>query len=181
MCDAVSYIAFNALTTYATYQAEGEAADELYEHKVTQQERTMTVAADAARHEWQGIAENTMQTRAAAAVDIQNSMDDARALAATGQVAAGAAGTMGNTSAERQWDWSMQFKKWHGARLQQLSFSERQNMARSYGVETKLAGRFAGATFDPIAQPSLLGSLGQVGASVAGAKGLFPNDPFWGA
>lgn len=181
MCHPGVVIGFQALMAGAQYIGEKRQAEATYDYQLEKQELTIATAADAARHQYQGIADRTMQARAAAAQDVQNAMSEYRRASASSRVAAAAGGVMGASVDESAQDFASRFENYHSARMKNLSWEEAQLLASARGIESQHRGRVEGTMFAPVAMPSAMGLVASIGQGVMDAYKLFPTDDFWGS
>ena len=166
--------AMSALTIGAQYIGQQKQADALYEHQERQGERQRQIAADAARHQYMGLLKRQSQAKEAAAQDVQSALSKTMQANAAARVAAAAGGVSGASVDEGISEFGRQFEQYTANRMTNLSWEEDQILSSMAGVEAQQAGRFEASIGNPIAQPGVLGALGQLGAAAFDAAG------FWG-
>ena len=180
MCHPGVMIGFQALMAVAQYQGEKAVAESTYDYKLDVQAKTVATAADAARHLYQGNADQTMQTTAAASQDIQNLSNEHMRAAARARSSAAAGGVLGVSIEDATRDFEHQYVTHHQSRLQNLSWDQAQLMANARGIEAQTRGRVEGTMFAPIAMPSPYAAIAAIGASVMDAYKMFPTHGMWG-
>ena len=109
MCHPAVIIAASVMQAGAQYLGAEQQADAMYKYNMERQKMTIANAADAARHQWEGIAAKTQQTRARAQLDINNALRNYRKADAKGQVSASAGGVEGLSVNEQELDWAQRF------------------------------------------------------------------------
>jgi hypothetical protein len=180
MCHPAVAIAFQALSIGAKYMGEEQQSKALYGYQVDKGERTRTIALDAARNQWEGVTKRILETRSQARVDIQNASQSFIEATASARTSAAAGGVTGTSVNAVMGSFARRFEDYHVSRMENLSWSEAQLLSNNKAIEAQLKGRIEGTTFAPIARPSGLGAIAQIGGAVMNAYELFPNDPMWG-
>ena len=97
MCHPAVIIGFQALTAASSYMGQKAQAEATYDYQMDKRAATIATAADAARHQYQGIAERTSQAKQSAAQDVQNATREYMRASASGRVAAARGGGMGSS------------------------------------------------------------------------------------
>lgn len=153
-------------------QARQQSA--LYEHQEAQAARQQQLASDAARGQYAGMQARLLQTKAAASLDLQNAQKEYNRTASTAIVQAAAKGTVGATVEEAQHSYAVKNEEFQAARMTQLSWEEDQIMSSLEAVRAQQAQRYEQAVGDPLAMPSPIAVIAQMGAAGMDAA------RFWG-
>ena len=153
-------------------QARQQSA--LYEHQEAQAARQQQLASDAARGQYAVIQARLLQTKAAASLDLQNAQKEYNRTASTAIVQAAAKGTVGATVEEAQHSYAVKNEEFQAARMTQLSWEEDQIMSSLEAVRAQQAQRYEQAVGDPLAMPSPIAVIAQMGAAGMDAA------RFWG-
>ena len=153
-------------------QARQQSA--LYEHQEPQAARQQQLASDAARGQYAGMQARLLQTKAAASLDLQNAQKEYNRTASTAIVQAAAKGTVGATVEEAQHSYAVKNEEFQAARMTQLSWEEDQIMSSLEAVRAQQAQRYEQAVGDPLAMPSPIAVIAQMGAAGMDAA------RFWG-
>ena len=153
-------------------QARQQSA--LYEHQEAQAARQQQLASDAARGQYAGMQARLLQTKAAASLDLQNAQKEYNRTASTAIVQAAAKGTVGATVEEAQHSYAVKNEEFQAARMTQLSWEEDQIMPSLEAVRAQQAQRYEQAVGDPLAMPSPIAVIAQMGAAGMDAA------RFWG-
>ena len=153
-------------------QARQQSA--LYEHQEAQAARQQQLASDAARGQYAGMQARLLQTNAAASLDLQNAQKEYNRTASTAIVQAAAKGTVGATVEEAQHSYAVKNEEFQAARMTQLSWEEDQIMSSLEAVRAQQAQRYEQAVGDPLAMPSPIAVIAQMGAAGMDAA------RFWG-
>lgn len=179
MCHPAVVIGFQALMAVSEYQGQKKQGEATYGHLMNVREQTEASAADAARHQYQGIAERTSQARAAASLDVQNATQEYQRASATGRVSAARGGVMGSSSEAVHSNFAQRFENYHTSRMQNLSWEEAQLLANARGIQAQQRSRVEGTSFAPIAMPSPMKAAASIAASVFTAYELFPQSSWF--
>lgn len=166
--------AMSALTIGAQYMGQKQQADSLAKHQKEKLERTQVAAADAARLDYQNLLERQNQVRQSAALDVQDALSQTIEAQSSARVAAAAGGVTGGSVDEGVTQFGREYEDWASRRMTNLSWEEDQILANMQSVRSRQEARVNAAVGNPIAQPSLAGALGQMGASA------FDATRFWG-
>jgi hypothetical protein len=180
MCHPAVAIAFTVLQAGAQYMGQSRQAKATHKYQVEKQRLTVASAADAARHQYQGLAARTEQVRAAATQDVNNQLKAYQRAQGSLRAAASAGGVMGDTVEEAGIDFAQQFVDARTSRLMNLSWEENQILASAQGIYAQQRGRTEGTTFAPVPVPSALGAVAQAGAGAANIWMNTQGHPFWG-
>ena len=181
MCHPVAMMAFTVLQAGAQHMGQEKAARATHKYKVEQQRLTVASAADAARHQYQGLLARSMQAKAAATQDVNNQLKAYQSAQGRARVSAAAGGLDGMSVDEVGMDFAQQFVAARTSRLMNLSWEEEQLMASAQGIYAQQRGRVEGTTFAPIARPSPLATFSQMGAGMANVWAATSEHKFWGA
>jgi hypothetical protein len=166
--------AMSALTIGAQYMGQRTQADAMERFQQDKMERTKVAAADAARIEYQGMLDRQDQVRQSAAMDVQDAMTQAAEATGSARVAAAAGGVAGGSVDEGISQFGREYEDWASRRMTNLAWEEDQIFSSMQSIRSKQEARVNSAMGDPIQDPSLIGALGQMGASAFDAAG------FWG-
>ena len=181
MCHPAVAIGFAALQAGAQYMGEAKQAKATQAYQVEKQRLTVASAADAARHQYQGLAARTEQVKAAATQDVNNQLKAYQQAQGRLRTAAASGGILGESVEEAGRDFAQQFVAARTSRLMNLSWEESQILAASEGVYAQQRGRTEATSFGPIPFPSTLEAFARVGSSVANTWMNTQGDPFWGS
>ena len=180
MCHPAVAMGFSVLQAGAKYIGERRQAEATYKYKLEKQKLTIASAADAARHQYQGLIDRTAQVRASATQDVNNQLKAYQQAQGRAQVSAAAGGVMGGSVDERSMDFARTFVEARTSRLMNLSWEERQLLAASQGIYAQHRGRQEGTTFAPIAMPSPMVAAAQAGGAMGNIWMNTRNHPMWG-
>jgi len=166
--------AMSALTIGAQYMGQQAQQEAIFEHQEKQSAMQRQVAADAARHQYEGMLARGSQAKASAAMDIQNAMGQYLQTSGAARAAAAGGGVMGTSVDEVTRDFASQYEEYAASRAMNLSWEENQIASQMEGIAAQQEGRNQASIGDPIAMPSPLVALSQMGSSA------FDAAAFWG-
>lgn len=170
----MAQFAMSALTISAQHAAQRAQQRAIYEHQEKQSKMQRQIAADAARHQYEGMLARGSQAKAAAAVDIQSAMGQYLQASGAARAAAAGGGVMGTSVDEVTRSFAGQYEEYAASRAMNLTWEEDQIASRMEGINAQQQGRIAASIGDPIAMPSPFGAMAQIGAS------WFDAARFWG-
>ena len=179
MCHPAVMIGFSALQAGAQYMGEKAQAEATYKYQLEKRYATEATAADAARHQYQGLAARTEQVRAAATQDVNNQLGAYLQAQSRLKVAAAAGGVSGGSVEEAGQSFARKYIDSRVSRLMNLTWEENQIFANIRGVEAQQRGRHEGAGFGPVAMPSPLGAAAEAVSGFFRAANMFPNHPMF--
>jgi len=171
---ANAQLAMSALSIGAGAIGQARQQSALYDYQEAQAARQQQLASDAAVSQYQGYQARIGQTRAAASLDLRNAQKEHNRTASTAIVKAAAKGTMGLSPDEAQHSYAVKAEEFAAARMTQLSWEEDQLVSSLELVRSQQAQRYEQAVGDPLAMPSPITVLSQIGAAGMDAT------RFWG-
>lgn len=180
MCHPAVAIGFSILQTFAQQQGQKKQGKAVFGYQVDKQRRTIASAADAARHQYQGVLDRTMQVRAAATQDVNNQLRAYQEGQGRARASTAAGGLLGATVEEAGLDFARQFVEARTSRLMNLTWEENQLLASAQGIYAQQRARTEATTFAPVAGPNRLAGVAQIGASIANTWVQTQGHSFWG-
>ena len=179
MCDPGVAIAFAALQAGAQYIGEAQQSKATFKYQTEKQRLTVASAADAARHQYQGLLDRTEQVRAAAAQDVDNISNAYRQAQSRARVSAVTGGVMGGSVEEQGHSYAKKAIEARTSRLMNLDYEQSQISAALSGVAAQHRGRQEGASFAPVTQPDPFTIVARLGTDIANIWSVTQDDDFW--
>ncbi len=165
--------AMSALTIGAQFIGQQQQASAQAKFQSERLQQTQAIAADAARTQYEGLLKRQSQARESAAQDVQGALQRTLKATAASRVAAAAGGVMGGVATESAGEWATQYEDWVAQRQTNRQWEEDQIRMSMEGVRAQQINRINGAIGGPVAGPSAMAALGQLGASA------FDSAAFW--